>query len=457
MRNTLSIIGLVAVLLCGGCQEAFSYTGGTMPDRPSADEPQGDTHNEYSVRSASELSALKNLKPGDVVIWEDGIYENVTAKLSANGSTEGMILLKARTPGKVIFKGKSSLTLNGQFLAAEGFSFTDLDTSAQYSVLTCAKGSSDCRFSNCKIDGSTSAVSSVDSKWVSLYGKRNEVSSCTFLDKRNMGCLFVVWMEDNIVPEHRILRNKFTRPYTHFDEKGSALNGQESIRIGTSTYSMSDAKCLVEGNWFLNCHGERAEIISNKSCANTYKGNLFEDSYGTLTLRHGNNCVVTSNIFVCSGQPEMGGVRIIGEGHLVENNAMLGLTGGAGYNAGICFVKGESNAALNGYWTVKNAVIRNNVLVDCKNSILVNYGKRTTQDSCPQNVLFEGNTIISHVQTFVAVNVLDTPKKNLTWTGNRFYGGVCKGYSPKYEIVEPQVEDYSPRIANIKAQAGAKW
>ena len=458
MRNSLSILGLVAALLSAGCQEAFSYNPGTMPNRPQ--EPsEGVQQNakEYLVSSTAELSALKNLKAGDVVVWENGVYENVSIKFSGQGSEGQEILLKARTPGQVIFRGKSSLTLYGQFVAAEGFSFTDLDTSSKYSVLTCATGSSNCRFTNCRIDGSSSEVSAVDSKWVSLYGKQNEVSCCTFLDKRNMGCLFVVWMEDGIVPEHRILRNKFTRPYTHYDGNGSALNGQESIRIGTSTYSLNDAKCLVQGNWFYNCHGERAEIISNKACGNVYKDNLFEDSVGTLTLRHGNNCVVSGNIFVSSNQADVGGVRIIGEGHLVEKNAMLNLTGGAGYNAGICLVKGESNAALNGYWTVRNVTVSENVMVGCKNSVIINYGKRSTQDSCPEQVTFKDNVIISRSSSAVAVNVLDTPSGNLTWKNNKIFGGTCKGYEPEYESVEPQVEDYSSRIAKIKGEAGVIW
>ena len=66
-------------------------------------------------------------------------------------------------------------------------------------------------------------------------------------------------MEDGIVPHHVIRDNYFTRPYTHYDENGSAINGQETIRIGTSGYSMSEAGCTVSGNHFYQCHGERAE------------------------------------------------------------------------------------------------------------------------------------------------------------------------------------------------------
>ena len=89
MRNSLSILGLVAALLSAGCQEAFSYNPGTMPNRPQ--EPsEGVQQNakEYLVSSTAELSALKNLKAGDVVVWENGVYENVSIKFSGQGLQE---------------------------------------------------------------------------------------------------------------------------------------------------------------------------------------------------------------------------------------------------------------------------------------------------------------------------------------------------------------------------------
>ena len=61
-----------------------------------------------------------------------------------------------------------------------------------------------------------------------------------------------------------------------------------------------------------------AEIISNKSCKNTYSDNGFYECKGTLTLRHGNDCLVTGNYFIGNNISQTGGVRIIGENHVVE-------------------------------------------------------------------------------------------------------------------------------------------
>ena len=264
-------------------------------------------------------------------------------------------------------------------------------------------------------------------------------------------------MEDGIVPGHLIADNYFTRPYTHYDDKGKARNGQESIRIGTSDFSMSDAGCTVRGNHFYRCNGERAEIISNKSCRNLYEGNLFEEGEGSLTLRHGNDCTVRGNYFLSGGKTGVGGVRIIGERHQVERNCFFNLTG-SDYKSALCVVKGESGAALNGYWTAKDCVVQNNLFVDCRNGIVVNYGVRDTQDSAPVNLLIKENTIISGKTYMIPVNVLDgTPGDAVRWEDNIIFGGSQKGVSLGTAGSKPAYEDRSEIIAGIRNNAGTTW
>ena len=107
----------------------------------------------YEVGTPEELKSLKGIQPGDTVMWKNGTYQNVTIKFKARGTEDAPVVLKAQTPGGVVFKGASSISLDGQWCVAEGFSFNGLDTSVKYSVLTTAKTSSYCRFSDCKVDG----------------------------------------------------------------------------------------------------------------------------------------------------------------------------------------------------------------------------------------------------------------------------------------------------------------
>lgn len=347
------------------------------------------------VSSAQELKAvLSELAPGDEIVWRNGSYDAQKIRLSANGTEKRPVVLRAETPGGVVLTGASSLTLDGTWLVAEGFAFRGLDSSMKGSQLSCAKGSSDCRISGCLIDGGDSVQSEVDNKWVSLYGQRNEVSHCTFLDKRNMGALLVVWMEKDVVPAHRILNNYFTRPLTIRDEKGRSRNGQEAIRIGTSTFSLGDGKCLVEGNYFYECHGERAEIVSNKSCGNVYVGNAIESSAGSFTLRHGNACTVRGNYIRSDGRKDQGGIRLCGERHVVEGNVLLNIHGD-GYKSAICIMKGEENPALSGYFPVRGLTLKGNLLIDCPCGIEENVSGRASQVVPAEGVKMKGNRILS--------------------------------------------------------------
>lgn len=460
IKSFILIPGLVAAMVFSGCHEAKSeqlWSGSQQDNVPPGNEDTGEPDApDYYVSSAEELKSIR-LVPGDVVVWKDGTYDGVSVRLTASGTADAPVVFRAETPGRVVFTGASSMSVGGSYVRAEGFVWNELDTSMKSSVMILAKGSSHCSFSDCMIDGSGSRVSDVDTKWVSIYGTFNEVANCSFIDKRNMGCLMVVWMEDGIVPHHTVRNNYFTRPYTHYDDDGKARNGQESIRIGTSDYSMSDAECNVYGNWFYRCNGERAEIISSKSCGNVYSGNLFEESVGTLTLRHGNRCTVRGNIFTSGGKPDVGGVRIIGEDHVVEGNVFLDMTG-AGYTSAICLVRGESDAELSGYWTVKNASVRDNVLVDCRYGVVVNYSGRSTQDMCPQNSTFQNNLIFSRNRSsYTPVYVIDTPAGEMHWLTNTIFGGKCKGIELTMTEDEPEIRDYSDDMDAIRKKAGKTW
>jgi poly(beta-D-mannuronate) lyase len=137
-----------------------------------------------------------------------------------------------------------------------------------------------------------------------------------------------------------------------------------------------------------------AEIISNKSCKNTYSDNGFYECKGTLTLRHGNDCLVTGNYFIGNNISQTGGVRIIGENHVVENNRFETL-GGEGYKSALCIVRGQENNPLNGYAPVKNAIIRDNIFLDCKLSMHINYKGTSSQSLAPISTQINHNTIIA--------------------------------------------------------------
>jgi len=288
-----------------------------------------------------------------------------------------------------------------------------------------------CKLKNTAIISCNPSNKTLESKWVSMYGKNNTVSNCSFVNKTNSGTLLVVWLEKDIVPNHIIGNNYFGYRNPNMDNTGKELNGQEIIRIGDSHTSMQTAGVKVTDNYFEDCNGE-TEIISNKSCGNYYSNNIFVRCKGTLTLRHGNNCTVDGNYFIGNGIPGTGGVRIIGENHKVYNNYFQDLKG-TDFRAAICMVRGKENSAPNEYFQVKNAVVAFNTMVDCSQSFSINYNN----SSCTMppvgsviacNVVYIPTTS-SELRINVRVDKTRLSDMDVQWINNFMDGGDYENFA----------------------------
>lgn len=456
-----SVISLVAYVLLTACVSSVNGDRNVKDETPSSGGDNsgissGDKGYDILVSSIAELNSISDLPPGTVIALKNGTYDDAIVKFKFNGTSDNPITLKAENRGGVIFTGKSSMLVDGNYIVVDGFFWKNPCPEFSNYVFKFEKTSSNCILQNSSITGFDTEMDDVhDSKWVSIYGTANTVTHCRFEDKRNIGTLCVVWLEKGKPAGHTISYNYFTRPETLRDAGGSPINGQETIRIGDSSTSLQDANCIVEHNYFYHCHGEQAEIISNKSCGNIYRYNGFHESKGTLTLRHGNNCVVHDNYFLGNDISSTGGVRIIGEGHVVEYNRMERL-GGYGYKAGLCIVRGEENNALNGYAPVKSAVVRNNVFIDCKLAMHLNYKGSSSQTVSPMKVTISDNTAIAKLlSSYVVQYEKATIEGDITWSGNILYGKFGNNiFGCKLESDKPDIPANKYDMEKIRANAG---
>lgn len=378
----------------------------------------------------TKASAINNttFSPGDTVVMAAGVWTNQSVSLRGNGTASAPVVLMASTPGQVQMRGNSTLTLNGKYQVVTGLDFNGTYTGSSH-IITFATGSEHCTLAHCRIQDYSTSSLSTDNKWVSLRGKEHTVTHCSFSGKANMGTLLVVWLESGIVPRHTISYNDFGYRQSLVDSDGKALNGQEIIRIGDSSTSMQDASCLVENNIFTDCDGE-IETISNKSCSNTYRYNVFRHSAGSITLRHGNGCLVEHNYFFGEGKAATGGVRIIGENHTVIHNYFHSLTGN-NFRAAICVVTGRQNSELNGYFQVKNAVIAHNTCVNCKEAVCLNYNTSSDCTLPPLSSRLDSNIVYNDAsnKSNIIVNIA-AAGGSLTQFGNTYNAGKWKNYSP---------------------------
>ncbi len=282
---------------------------------------------EYAARTAAELAAaLARAAPGDVFVLEDGTWRDQRIEFAAEGTADAPVMLRARTPGGVRLTGTSRLEISGRWLQVEGLRFEGGALGPGQAVVQFRgrRGSAaDSRFTESAIVRVNPPDPATRYAWVALQGQRNRVDHNRFEGQAHSGVTVVVDRRADIEDTHRIDAN-------HFVDRAPGLdNGFESIRIGTSAEAGSASRTIVEGNLFERVDGE-IEVVSVKSGGNVVRGNTFLDSAGTLTLRHGSDNLVDDNHFIASGRAGTGGIRVMGEGHVVRRNLLQGLSGRAG-------------------------------------------------------------------------------------------------------------------------------
>lgn len=404
-----------------------------------------------SVEEANKFCAAA--KGGDRIILKAGTYTNAMIRFTNfNGSSDNPVTFIAEQPGNVFFEGNSTLSYNGSYLIVEGFVWQnggkDLDSRSVIEI----KGNHS-SLKNCAIIGYNTIDLSTDNKWVSIYGEYNTVTRCLLKDKRNLGATLTVWLTDGKPAHHTISYNYFLNR----QNGPNADNGLESIRIGDSKTSFTPAHCVVAFNRFEDCDGE-IEIISNKSCFNSYLHNTFYNNDGGLTLRHGNNCLVDGNVFD-GGQKTKGyGVRIIGEGHVVINNYFYNLKSAYRkgsqdqFRAPLTIVNGLENTPINGYFQVRRALVAYNIFV---NNVLpdIRLGARSKREGmtiAPDTVNISGNIFYDDANNNGEVYEDLNNSRNVCISNNTVAGYTLVFPKKGFDKVKPGKRDGFDRITNSK-------
>lgn len=314
------------------------------------------------VRTLDEFNlAASSLQPGDKLVLANGTWRDVEFRLRAQGRADAPIEVTAEEPGKVIISGQSNLAFSGSHIVVSGLVFKDgyTPTSEVISFRTAKDElANHSRVTNTVIDNFSNPERYDSDTWVAIYGKNNQFDRNSLLNKSNRGVTLAVRLntEASFENEHIIEYNYFGPRQT----LGS--NGGETLRIGTSHYSREYSNTSVRFNYFDRTSGE-LEIISSKSCGNRIHGNVFFESQGTLTMRHGHYTLVENNYFLGNRVPNTGGIRIINENQTVRNNYLYGLTGHR-FRGAMVIMNGVPNGPINRYDPVIDSVMNNNILID---------------------------------------------------------------------------------------------
>jgi poly(beta-D-mannuronate) lyase len=378
MNRVIGALG-IAILLLVGCNETV------LTDVSASD-------GNVLVGSQQEYDAVsETLQPGDSIVLANGVWNDFEILFQGVGTADNPITLTAETMGGVIISGQSNLRIAGEHLVVSGLVFKNGYTPTD-SVISFRKGKTELanysRVTEVVIDNFSNPERFETDYWITMYGKHNRFDHNHLEGKRNKGVTMAVRLNSEASQEnyHRIDHNYFgARPVL-----GS--NGGETLRIGTSHYSLSNSYTLVESNYFDRCDGE-VEIISVKSGRNRVSGNLFYESRGTLTLRHGNDNLVENNLFLGNGVDHTGGIRVINKRQTIRNNYLQGLTGYR-FGGGLVVMNGVPNSSINRYHQVDGAVIQNNSLINVEH-LQFAAGSDAERSAIPVNSSFSNNLVFN--------------------------------------------------------------
>ena len=379
--------------------------------------------------------AVAAANPGDTIILSNQNWSNTIFNFQGRNGTAALpIVLKAQTLGSVVISGYSRLFIGGNYLKVEGLVFRNAISPSGNLVefkKTSGTYSTNSRLTKCVfINCNPSTQTDTSYRWVAIYGTFNRVDHCFFKGKSHLG------------PTLSVIRSEPNANYAQIDSSYFAyrpllpINGGETVQIGTSTYSLSNSSSVVEYNYFEQCNGD-IEIISNKSCDNSYLSNTFVSCAATVTMRHGNRCTIAGNFIFGNRVSGAGGIRLIGMDHKVYNNYIQGTTGN-GFRSAIALAEAytitDTTAAnqLNTYFQVKRATVAFNTLVDNKYNITIGAGagSDTLAVVAPDSITIANNVMLSLSGNIGSASITQSDTAtHLTWQKNFAYGASL-GISP---------------------------
>ena len=346
------------------------------------------------VESAEAAAqAIGGALPGDVIALKDGAYANFRLAVKGNGTLSEPIKFCAQSPGKVCFTGDVHIDIAGEHVIVDGFLFDQ----ARGPNIIALTGATHCQLSDCAfVDCGDPERAYRKIITLADHSRHNRIHHCYMRGNLSIGMAVRIGKGD-----YQNTHNQFDHNYFKDIERASR-NGREAIQIGQGGFSDRTSQfALVEYNLFDNASGD-AEIISNKSCDNTYRYNTFRNCQAMLVLRGGNRARVEGNFFFNN----RGGIRVHNSDHVIVNNYIEGCSG-----AGIYMPTGARH-----YGPVNYCVVAHNTIVNCGRGLHID--QRNVQITTWDLQIAWNDFLKNLVVSDHGVAIQDDGSHVSTWRGN---------------------------------------
>jgi len=367
------------------------------------------------------MNSLPSFSYENTILLNDGIYTNINLIINNEGTLTNPIIIKAKNKGKVFFSESVNLVISGKYIILSNIIFTN------------GKGSIKLKGSNNRITNCEFSLNDGDGPILTIHKYNNRVDHNVFKDFSNLNPWVQVLHEDD-TPDHILIDSNI-----FMNRKKGNGNGFETIRFGLSGTSLSQSRSVVENNIFENCNGE-IEIVSNKAGGNIYYKNTFKTSYGSLTLRHGNNVIVAKNKFLQNNLLDAGGIRVAaGAGHIIYNNLIKNTNN----RAALIINSGSDDDIYN--IQVSYSKFLKNIFIDCSLDIMIGSTKYPISPrlcSIKDNIIIKNNNDPVYK---INSNMIDFDFNNNIYKANNmgniptFYNQQINNFSENFSI---NMDDY---------------
>lgn len=384
--------------------------------------------------TVSLANAVNSATCGDTISMANGNYINVAFNARQTCTSVTPLKIIALHPGLVSFTESTDIKISGNGILLSGINFKDGDRTERADLITVSGKNN--RITNNKF----ADIDLAEGVWIKLNGRKNRVDHNSFTGKRSGASYINIDVLPNVLSEHLVDHNYFSRPLL-------GKNGGSASRVGHGSMHDFNARVIFEYNLFEQENGE-SEIISAKSSENIFRYNTFKNSEGHLSLRQGKRSLVYDNYFLGSGKPKQGGLFIRGEDHVIFNNYFANLAphpkkidfGTISFGASSAKADPKRQAlGVNPYHfpLTRNILFANNTLVNSSNigiSVGAQYAldDRKKRTKLPES-LYLINNVISKAPLVIKQQPLAT---EINWLNNF------------YDQAETNIEGLTPYAMN---------
>eukprot|EP00123_Amoebidium_parasiticum_P021638 comp7102_c0_seq1/m.2829 comp7102_c0_seq1/g.2829 ORF comp7102_c0_seq1/g.2829 comp7102_c0_seq1/m.2829 type:complete len:550 (-) comp7102_c0_seq1:270-1919(-) len=369
--------------------------------------------------------------PGEAAVVKCGVYNNTGPMRIRRGgeSLEKMLIVKAETPGCVIFTGDSTFVVRANFVEIQGFVFYGTKN-LTYPAIQLYANTTGCRVIQCTFDSfhPSNLFPSLKQTTIDIWGDGHRIEWNTFKNMNHLGEM--VRVRSKIPGSVEMDSKNHVISYNYFGPRVQlGANGGEIIQVGLSN-PKHKTNITVSFNVFDRISSD-AETVSVKASSNYIKYNTVYGGTGMISVRTGSRNFILGNYIFCNGQEGCSGLRTASKQNTIAENYIDGERSVANKVHGSISVLG-GNLHTRGRSPATKTKILRNLAVDCTWCLGLGLGFDNPDDLPIAKTEITNNTFVGRSKDSLLIRLGTAGDNKTKISGNFFLQGTISPSDHRY-------------------------